>query len=619
MTREDIRHAPLSAFYKGELRKGMPEHIRLLAESNRKKAMDFIGTPSTFQAMTNSVGEALMNSVYKKAGGKYLPFTELARAKDPLQVVRGLTFDMKLGLGALPTFWTQFSALSNVLAIAAKQGPSAAMAVLHHTWSRVNPDIIDELDKRASSGNHLKGMLGFQTWKPGQFKEAWNALKESSYEYVGSEHAMQDSMLQDRGVGTFMDGVRYWGRTAFREGAQAVRTASWYAAYLQLRDAKPTGALTRLDKSWILDRASMLDHNMSRASNSAINSGAMSVPAQFYTYARNLSEMFYGKRLTWQEKSRLFGVNAVLWGLPAGGIGLLGLPIGDYFRKQAMQGNLPGEDNHPYIPGESPVSTGIFDGVFSVLGNYITGKGDFQAGTTYDFSKFGVKGWDPINNFLDTDKGMFDFLGGASWQTIHNTAYRSQNFLADMADLIHGGGKFKLTAQDFADLFKEASGFSYPWKTYMALAHHTWMSNNNTPLENDVSTSGAIFRGISGLVSTDTSDININRGIIQGRADYTRYITAQAARNFNLALLAKRDNDDDGYIKYMTKGNAWLSSEQFPPDKRIDALHTIFSRKSNLVDSINWQLGNQNVPEDKIEMERNRALSLQQLRQQKGQ
>ncbi len=617
LSQDDIRRAPLYAFYHGDWRTGTPENIKLLGESNRKKAVDFLGTPNTFQAMTNTVGEALMNSIYRNKGGKYLPFTELARSRDPLQIMRGLTFDLKLGLGALPTFWTQFTALSNVHAINPKQSVSATAALLAHQWTRVNPEIIDKMDEKLSSGQHLRGLLGFQTWKPGQLKEAWDLAHTTSFLEVGNEHAAIDSMLQDRGIRTHADAFRYWTRTAFREGAQAVRTAAWYSAYLEFRDSKPIGAITRADEGRILTRARMLDHDMSRASNSAINSGVMSVPAQFYTYARNLSEMFYGKRLTWQEKARLFGVNATLWGLPAGGIGLLGMPIGDWFRKQAEAGSIPGQ-TEPYTPGAGVASTAVFDGVLTVLASYITGKGNFQAGQTYDFSKFGVKGWDPLNNFLDSDKGMWDFIGGASYSTIHNTAFRSQNFLADIADLIHGGDKFKTTGQDVADLFKEASGFSNAWKLYMGLAHHVRMSNNNTPL-GDTTTSQAITSFLTGLLPTEVSDINIHREILQDRKSYVNYVTAQASRNFNLALLAKRDQDDNGYIQYMTKGNAWMASTQFPPDKRMSELHSIFSRKANLTDSINWQLTNENVPEDKTNTELERAKTIENLKTQRGQ
>ncbi|MDE1830349.1 MAG: hypothetical protein KGI25_08500 [Thaumarchaeota archaeon] len=617
---KDYRHSPLWAFYNADFRKDAPDNIKMLGDSNRKKARDFLGTPNSWDSMVNSVGIDLMNSISKKVRGKYLPFSEIPASKDPFQTIRGLVFDLKLGLGALPTFWTQFTALSNVAAISPRSAASAAMATLYHQWTRVNPLIVDELDKRASSGLHLAGMLGMRDFKPGQFKEAWDTLKETSFDQVGSEHAMLDSMLKDRGVRTFMDGLRYWGRIAFREGAQAVRTAAWYTAYLDFREANPTGALTRLDKSWILDRASMLDHNMSRASNSSINSGIMSVPAQFYTYARNLSEMFYGKRLTWQEKARLFGVNATLWGLPAGGIGLLGLPVGDYFRKQAEQGRVevPGftragvNTGWTYKPGEGPVSTGIMDGVLSLLAGYITGKGDIQAGKIYDFSKFGVKGWDPINNFLDTDKTFWDFMGGASFQTIRNTMYRSGNFMNEIGQLLHGE-KFQPTWQDVADLFKESSGVSYSWKLYMALAHQVAMSNNNTPLENNVSTSDAIFRFITGLQPTQISDIGIHRGILTSREEFEKYINSQASRNFNLGLLAMKDGDRDAYVKYWTKGNTWLNSAMYPPDKKTDALNSFFTRKEDLVHSIDWSLSHSRVPESLQKTEQEREMVNQEM------
>ena len=614
----NMRNAPFYYFMKGELLKDIPDNVRLIAESNRKKIKDFIRTPNRWGAMVNSVSSSLVDNVYKGLGPKFVPLVDLPFEKNPLVIMRGLTFDMKLGFGALPTFWTQFSALSNVMAISFKQGPSAAMALLYDSWLRVNPTIIDELDKRASSGRHLRGMLGFTDWKPGQLKEAWNLKNKTSFGVVGSEHAMLDSMLQDRGVGTFMDGVRYWGRTAFREGAQAVRNSAFYAAYLERRAFKPLGKLNRADEAWILDRASTLDHDMNRASTSALNSGIMSVPAQFYTYARNLSEMFYGKRLTPAEKARLFGINAMLWGLPAGGIGLLGMPIGDWFRKQAIAGKVPGTE--AYIPGEDMRSTAVYDGLLTVLSAYITGKGEladikgrFQSGTTYDYSKWGVKGWDPINNFLDQDKTIWDFIGGASYSTLKNTLYRSHNFLAEMGHLIHNDGKFKPKMQDFADIFKEASGFSYPWKAYMALNTGVYWSNNNTPLD-EIGKGSAVVNLITGLVPTNVSDIGIERAIQQDRTSFVKQITSMYSRNFNLALLEKKQGNEQGYIDYMTKANTWLLAGNVPPYERAKIMKEVADRKQTLVQSIDWSLGTKDVPEDEMKAQLDRLTRKETLR-----
>lgn len=605
VSKEDLRHSPFYWFNRAEFKSGAPASVKSLLEGNRKLIQGFLGTPSKFASISNVVTSELMNSLYR--GGvkaDYIPLNRIPFISNPIQAIRGLVFDMKLGLGSLPAFFTQITAFSNVMAINFKQAPVAAMAVMLHDWSKwVQPAVLDELDRRATN----LSIPGFSRYLPGELKEAINLSKKTGFFHVGSEHAMVDSMLMDRGVMTRWDTVRYWGRTAFREGAQSVRKAAFFAAHKEFRDKFPTKALTRADEAWIINRASLLDHNMSRAANSSINSGIFSVPAQFYTYARNLSEMFYGKRLTPAEKLRLFGINSVLWGIPAGGIGLFGLPAGDWVNQEAIKKG--------YIPGNSVVSTTLIDGLTAAVGAYITGDGDIQKGTVYDFSKFGVKGWDPISNITAEDKTFLDFLGGASFSTMKDTWNRSSNLWKDMGDLIHGTGGFKLTGEDVADLFKSFSGFSYAWRVKAAMNTGMWMSNNNTPLDEVTGWKDALFRGITGTVPTDISNITATKAILKERLNDRQQATNQFQRNFNLALIARRQGDEAGYRAFMTKANAWLTADTTDPNQRAKMISEVLRRKETLVRSLNWSLSHQNVPAKDEATMRQREIDLERLKQ----
>ena len=552
-SKEEVYHSPFGVFLKAEFKKDAPENVKQILIANRKKIKDFIGTPSAMDTALHSVSSALADSIYGKLGGKALvPLEKIPETGNPIQAMRSLTFHMKLGLGAVPVFFTQATAFSNVMAIAFKQAPAATMGALFHEWARFAPQHIDYMDELASK-LHIPG---FDRYLKGEWKEAHEMLKNQiGFFEVGREHAMWDTMFKDKAVTSRWDIAKYWGQTAFREGAQFVRAGAWYAAHKEWRAANPTKAMSRLDKASILNRATLLDHNMSRASNSAINSGIMSVPAQFYTYARNLAEMMYGKRLTWQEKSRLFAVNTALWGLPAGGIGLYGFPIGDEIKKDAI--------DKGYVTGNGLAMSTLMEGGASALGAYITGDGDTAKGTWYDFSKFGVKGYDPINDFLASDKTFMDFVGGASWSVLKNTIKRSSNLWQDLNAMMDptNNTRFPIKAQDFADLFKEASGFSYPWKVTMAMYSGNWMSNNNTPLEDKVSWGDALFRGITGTVPTAISDIGAVRGILNNRKSYVNYITNQYDRNFNLALVSLKNKDTDGYKDFMKKAQGLVRSQ----------------------------------------------------------
>lgn len=628
---DEIRHAPFAWFNKPDLwRKDAPPNVVMLGNSNRKKVQDFIGQPSAMKNAFNDIQSAIWDRMYKSGiRTSMIPYEALSLSKDPIAFTRSMVADAKLGLFSIPAFWMQMSAFSNIAAINPSQAAGATLGALFHQWARLAPQHLEHLDSVAAHGM-LNWMPSMTKWQSGQLKESIELMVKSGFSTVGSEHAMFDSMLKDRGVSTAFDFVRYWGRTAFREGAQFVRSGAFHSAYLEFRAENPTGALSRADEAWILNRASLLDHDMNRASNSALNTGAMSFMTQFYNYARNLAEDMYGKRLTWQEKARLFTINGTLWGIPAGAVGLYGLPIGDQLRKYS-------EKYLKYVPGWSLAESIPMEGVLSALGAYITGKGDTQAGTWYDFSKFGVKNWDPINNFIDTDKSFLDFMGGATFSTAKNTILRSSNFLTDMHHLITGNtDKYPVKAQDFADLFKEVSSFSYAWKAIMAMNTHTYLSNNATALDSNVSTSDALIRYFTGLVPVNVSDITTNRQILgdqgSGASVLGRYVPGLASReafindmksrigrNFNLATLAARNEDLDGYQDYMTKIQTLFATMNLPPKERQNIMNELIKRQGmDLVQSLDKQLSTKDVPEDQMMSELERYSKTEILRRKRA-
>lgn len=613
----DMRQNPFYWFQRADFKKGTPENIKAVLMGNRKLIQSFVGRPSDFQAVAQTVTSSLMSSMYKMGVKEsYIPFEKIPFIANPFQAIRALTFDLKLGLGSLPSFFTQITAFSNVHAINPRMAAASTMATFLHPWSLLtDPAVLEELDRRVSTGRKLIPDALSVSFKPGQLKEAINLSNKTGFFRVGAEHAMVDSLLMDRGVRTSVEAVRYWGRTAFKEGAQAVRRGAFFSAYLEFRDINPTRLMTRADEHWILSRAAMLDHNMSRAANSALNSGAMSVPGQFYTYARNLSEMFYGKRLTVGEKARLFTINSVLWGIPAGGVGLAGLPLGDWVNKEAIK--------QGYIPGNSVASTTAIDGLMATVGAYISGKGNFQAGTVYDMSKFGVKGWDPIDNLFDPDKSFFDFLGGASYSVLKDTWGRigpGSNLFLDTASLIKGDQeRFPIKAMDIADLFKESAGFSYGVRAIIAMNTGIWMSNNNTPIDETKGFGDILTRFTTGLVPSDVANITADESIRTERADVVKHTTQQYARNYNLAMLAKKAGDDNGYTEYMTKANTWLMAAGVPPDERMRIVKEVMSRKETLIKSLDWGISHQNVPENQQEQMQQRDQEQEDLRQKREQ
>ena len=598
----DVKHTPFYYFTKGELKEGAPSVLL----SNRKKIQDFIGMPSKMTAELDKFQQDLADNIYKGLGPKVVPLSKVVFVP-PLQAIRSLTVHAKLGLGAVQAMFTQASALTNGLFISPQHAVGAVAATFIHEWSRfASPETMKVVDKMIES----LAIPGTTQWKPGWLKEARDILKnETNFARVGGEHALVDSPLNAKPITSWGKSIGYWGMAPFREGAQSIRMTGWYLSYLEHRTAKPIGALSRADKSSIIARAADFDHNMSRAANSALNSGTMSIPAMFYTYALRMSELFWGKRLTKMEKARLFAGNSLMWGVPAGGIGLMGLPLGDWVRKQLIQGyvtnpvtgtneDIPGLGGG-YVNGDSKFWDFFAEGLPNMVGRLISGGGDYEKGTSYDFSKFGVKGWDPIQEFLDMDKPLWETIMGAPGSTVGNTWQRSSGFRNAMMQL--GSGQYPMTGSDIADLFKEVSSFSATDKAIIAIQTGRWLSNNSSILEDNVSWKDAIFRAITGLTNVDISDLSTYRAIQSDRKEFVNHMTSRYGRDFHRAILAiSQEVPDTGqYDTFMKRAQFWL--RQIPQDQVTRVMHEIAVQNQTLIQAARWDLLHKNVPPDERE------------------
>lgn len=593
----DVRRAPYWAFADAPLKSALDPMVRNVLESNRQKIRDFISTPSAVDAALNDLTTKLADSIYNKGplglkalgGGKgaILPLAAIPYTKNPLQAIRSLTVHAKLGLFSIPQMFVQGTAVSNVFAISPRSAAAAGIGTLLFEWSRfVSPQMMETLDKYATR----LVMPGFHQWQPGWWKEAAEILHtRTGFSKVAGEHAVADSALTTNPISNWTDFIKYWGQTAFREGAQTVRMSAWFTAYMEWRQANPTKVMSRIDRDSIIGRASDLDHNMSRASNSALNSGVMSWPGMFYTYARNLSEMFYGKRLTVGEKARLFAVNSLLWGAPAGGIGLAGFPVGDWIRKKAEEaGYRAGDGYWSYV----------MEGLPAAITAMITGKGDMSKGNWYNFSRFGVKGYDPLLDLADNDKTIYDIIGGAPYSLVANSWKHSSGFRHAMWDLITlNPNRYQFTGADFADLFKEAASFSYGWKAYMAVTTGAWLSNNDTVLQNNISSSDAIWRALTGTTDVRISDVGVVRAIDGDRKEFLNKATSLYAKNYHRALLALQNGDTTQHENYMKQAMLWLMQQDLTSANRAKIIHEINQQNLPLIDKLNRDLSFKNVPE----------------------
>lgn len=609
-TKSEIWHAPFHAFNEADFVKDTPADIKAALEASRFHTQQLTGTPSSTDALLHSLAQKTYDSLYENFGPKGLviePSWLLPKLKDPFGFIRSVVFNMKLGLFNIPQFVVQAGNYANIYGIAgSKYATPGTYGAQLHFWSTVNsnPAIIDHLDDLAT---RLKIPFTSQ-WKRGEFKEAMEEGKKVGFFNVGSEYAMLDNPTSEKivsdGVNTFLE----WGQFFFKQGEKNAKMGAWYTAYKEFRDANPIGRLTDADRASILQRADLLNVNMSRASSSAIHQGVWSIPTQFYTYQIRLMELFYGTRLTWQERGRMLATNAALYGIPMS-VGLTGAPVTDYIRNKALENG--------YIPGENYASTLINEGIPSLIGGVITGGGDLQKGTLQDVgNRFGTKGLEFVGNANTADKSLMDVAGGAAWSVAKSTWKLSDGFRYAMGGMIAGDKDvFPPVMEDATDVLREISSTNIIFRPLAAINGGRWVSKNEAYLA-DTSLGQAIFSGMTGLKDTRINDIQTMTNSIKSYKEYNDNLEKMFATEMKRGMLAMKNDKEQGH-RYLSRAYHILDAGGYPEDRRASVIKKALDDNQSILDKVTFDYYVRKVPDARRQDGWDTMKRMQQLRDKK--
>lgn len=585
----DLRHSPFYYFANPEWKNAVDPTIQSALKADAYKINQFVGIPSKTDTYLFSVASHLSESIYNRFGPKaaMIPDAMLPYVRNPLAFMRSVTFHMKLGLFSVPQFFKQFTTASNVFAIAGpRHMPAGMTAVVLHQYARLNnsAEILEHMDNIATKMQ----LPGTSVWKPGEWKEAYDLMKRTGFFNIGGEHAFLDNPLSNKvfsnGKQTFLD----WGESFFREGASNTRASAWYVAYKEFRELHPTGAIGRQDVSKILDRAALLDHNMSRASNSMLNTGIMSIPGQFMAYSLRLAEMMIGSRLTVAEKTRLFAVSSVLYGIPIGGLGLFGVPVGDYIKHKAQDAG--------YVVGDNWVNSALMEGLPAAVVASITGGGDAKKGNWYNFSQFGDKGIDTLQEFIDSDKTIWDVLGGASFSTLSDGWAQTSGLRNWAMNMIRGDNEqFPLKTDDFIGPMKEIASVNDSFRLLSAIHTGRWMSKHDTYLS-DVSPLSAMFQTVTGVTDQRVADISVMSGALKQQEALEKYGLSKFVEEIHHAIQAEKDGDEEQAKQYFTRAQVYMETTGYPLEKRGSAMAIASQGYESLIDRLAFKYLVKEVP-----------------------
>lgn len=597
---EYTKSAPFWAYHNAEFLSGAPKDKVWNLMSNKYKIDQFVGTADKFDTWVHGVTQELADAFYTKFGPEenrnlaekavtIVPLWALGKVKDPISFVRSVTFNAKLGLFAIPQFLVQAQTHANIWAISPKHGTAATFDTLLHTWARINSDpaILESLDRySAKFGNKI-----------GNWLEARRELDKTGFEHVAGEYANINDTFKHKFIKDEFGGFLRAGQIPFHEGERSVRLSAWYTAYREFREENPVGKITNDIRAEILQRADLLTVNMSRASNSVLHGGFLSLTTQFLSYQLRLGELFWGKRLaaTTTERNlarmRMIGVNSALYGVPTA-FGLSGLPIGDWVRQY--------EIDNGYVPGDNHLSTLPMEGAISWGIAMATGGGDLQKGNIYNIGdRFGSQGF----TLLRSDPTWWKVLGGAGVSTFVNTIASLDGFARAMLSYMRQDGpdaQYKLTQDDYTAALGEISS----WNTYrqaIASLQTGKLLSKTDQYVTDVSPLSAIFMAITGTQPQEKSDLNHMNNIMKHQSE----VQKDALKDFIVEAqraVVTMDTDPDQSKKYWGKAWAILELANYPIDKKATALAIAMKGFEARVKSQAYDLAFKNTPSNKQDM-----------------
>lgn len=589
---EQLMAAPLHYMHHPQYKSGVEKEVIAQLESNRKQAIDFLGRPSDVDAVVYSKLNKIADSIYNKASatqtgvlraaGKkaaLVPLWLAPRLRDPIGVIRSFAYFGNFLVNP-SAFFTQYANLANILAISPRHATPSMVASTLYAVTRLNrtPEVMAYLDKMAVDYAVL-GRTGLTSrWKPGQFTEAMASLEGSGWNHVGNTNAFKDSIPTSRIVSTKYGSFLKWAQMPMQAGAGSTRVAGWFAAYLEWAERNPGMSLDRAGIDQIKRRASILDSNMSSAMSSSLHTGLPSVMMQFQAYSLRMTEMFFGKDLSRQEKAQLFGITTLLWGLRGGGLGLGGYNL--------AQWAIESYEKNGYVEGANNWVDFAINGLPSMIAKYISGGFDMSKGTQYNFSKLGNMGIDPLEKVFEADGihgTVLSLLGGPSGSMLSDLWNRTYGLRMAMTD-----PRYHATAQDAYAVLRTFTFMSKAWQTWMYEKTGAWYTKNENLLASDVTSSQALMALLVGVQPTRWGDSFYKQKAISEEERHVRETVKQFG--VEIARGAMSDKDKDPGNRDVHFKNARVLFEMIPSEKQGGAMKEAWRNYGeDLISRIDWK------------------------------
>lgn len=574
---EAVRADPMRYMREPIWKKGADKATLAAAKQNRRAMIYLLGEDTLDMGAIKWARQKVVDGIAKAHGrdSKLLDSWKWDTKADPSTILRSAVFDLKLGLFNVVQFPLQGQAVLHAAAI--DGNPLRAVQANFLYWSM-------RMRGLASTNKGAQSMFGKAVSKAlgvdqKIVDEMYDAFHKSGMSQMEGEYARLDDYLNPTqlwgasGVSKGLDA----GRVFFKEGNMWHRGTAFATSFLRWRQENPTKMLNAEEMRKIVDRADLYYINMSRASNNDILASSVpSVPAQFFTFHKNLSEQLMGARLTPAEKARVLLMYSTVYGLPVGvGVGIPGAavlwPVSESVRQYTLENGIETDAN--------AVTQFLMNGAGSMAIQMLTGEG-------YNFGdRYGPGGLSWLRDL--TDGNLFEVAAGASGSSLADAIGRIDPFYRAITSVFTPGDDYyPLSKEDFIDAAREISTVNNIAKVYYAVTTGQYLTKSDMPVMNIDTDPADVVALALGLTPQDVSDTYLKIRSMDQERQAKAALSKEVLKHFSRGMKASADGDEKKAEAFYRKAHHMIIGANLDPKERADLWRRAVTENRTLFDKI---------------------------------
>ena len=532
------------------------------AKAYRARALQFMNIDTMEQKVFKHLGEKLLQGNDDAVAGWRKTFAEIMvdNKNNPVKKLQELTYYWKMG------FWNPAQALKQSMTIvhtaglvgplnAAKAGVlSIAQRTAMTDWNglkEVTKDVVREL---GLNEKHYEWMT--------------EDLRRIGFGKMGREFANRADNLEGQYIKTKFGTVLDHSTVFVKAGEEFSRRTAWNAAYMEFLTKTNNKRPNDAQLSAILDRADLLNNNMSHASNAAWNTGFTGVPTQFWSYQARLTELFTGKRLTTGEKAKLFATYGAAFGIPTAASGALGIwPIHETIREDLIKNNIDTSD--------SIIANTLNKGFLGMVTDGFLGEPTDLA------TVYGPSGIPFLKDLLDGDKNVVELIGGASGNVVSNTLMGLVPAVGWIKAAVNPNeDAVPYTASDFMEVLRPITFVTQMEKMYAAVAVQKYFSKSGGIIGDVDNVPRALLMDLIGVQPQALQDMYATFKVNKQYDDYVNKVSKDVEKSVNRMLQSDSMDDKMTHLKA-----AQIKSLLIPdPLRRITIFGDIVRKNKTMIE-----------------------------------